>query len=94
MFMLKKKKSTYLKNALLMVGGVKLYPTPPFVPEGISSSKRDFILLVLFKSISGLLIREIKFLRKLVERTCKVTIADSITLIYVGVKTYFNEFIN
>ena len=29
------------------VGGAELYPTPHFVPEGISSSLRDFIVLVL-----------------------------------------------
>ena len=26
---------------------IELYPTPHFVPEGISSSMRDFIVLVL-----------------------------------------------
>ena len=29
------------------VGGVELHLTPHFVPEGISSSMRDFIILVL-----------------------------------------------
>ena len=34
------------RERILRVGGAELYPTPHFVPEGISSSLRDFIVLV------------------------------------------------
>ena len=34
------------RERFLRVGGVDLYPTPHFVPEGISSSMSDFIVLV------------------------------------------------
>ena len=41
-------------NAYATVGGVKLHPTPHFVPEGISSSGKDFIILVFILSFNGL----------------------------------------
>ena len=37
----------HLNTQLIEIGGAELYPTPHFVPEGISSSLRDFTVLVL-----------------------------------------------